>query len=128
MHNSYFLTSEQFTLIGHITKSGTGITIQGDYFDLQGLYQTIHEIAGNLQEGTFANNQLMGSAYEIRKANQGSRDVADVTPFNDEPTILYKGTNLILINFLPTLKTLRHYMAYVPTNKSHHASIYALYK
>lgn len=113
-------------LLGSITKNGTGLSIKGDYFDLDNLYDTIHDIAKYIPEESFIHGQLMWFAYEIRKANQGSRDIEDVTPFNDEPQITYKSTKLVLISFLPTLKSMREIMAFRVTNEAHHANVYSL--
>lgn len=113
-------------LLGNITQNGTGIIIKGDYFDLDNLYDTIHDLAKPWPEESFIHGQLMWFAYEIRKANQGSRELENVTPFNDEPQITYKSTKLVLISFLPTLKSMRDIMAFRVTSEAHHAAVYSL--
>lgn len=113
-------------LIGHLTPNAAGLTIKGDYLDLDALYETIHDVSNGLVESSFASNQLMELAYEIRKAKDGRRDIEDVTPYENEPRITYKATKVILIDFLPTLSTLRNCMAYKTSNEKHQASVYAL--
>ena len=64
-------------LPGYPTKNGTGISIFGDYGDLNSLYSTVHEIANSLDEYNErlkAQHQLlMNFAYEIRKASSCKR-------------------------------------------------------
>lgn len=59
------------------THNGTGVSIYGDYGDLKNLYDTVHEIAGSLDEyNTYQKGQhklLMNFAYGIRKSMSGSR-------------------------------------------------------
>lgn len=59
------------------TKNGTGVSIFGDYGDLQMLYQTIHHFSETLDENRNPQKAqhllLMNFAYEVRKAFSGKR-------------------------------------------------------
>lgn len=115
-------------LIGKLTKEGTGIIIQGDYYDLESLHTTLYALSEPFHDGSFEMVQLMSLAFEIRKANQGSRETAEVTPSKNEMKIVYKCTSLILIDFLPTLSVITQLMAKRNKiiNECHFADIYSL--
>lgn len=115
-------------LIGKLTKEGTGIIIQGDYYDLESLRTTLYALAEPFRESSFEMVQLMALAFEIRKANQGCRETEDVTPSKDETKIVYKCTSLILIDFLTTLSVIGQLLTKRNkiTNECHLADIYSL--
>lgn len=62
-------------LIGTPTPRGTGILIEGDYYDLQALHRTIHRVAELLDkpESQPQYEWLLDLAYEVRHAMQGDR-------------------------------------------------------
>lgn len=112
-------------LLGRITPNGTGITILGDYHDLDSLYQTIHELSNGLQDDTGIYGLLMGLAYEIRHTKQNDREFENFEIGHDEK-FRYKSTNLFLATFLPTLSLLRHRCSVINTSEAIQADIYAL--
>jgi len=57
-----------------ITKRSFGITLFGDFNDLDKLYKVIHHCADCYQEGSGAKGHLQFIAYEIRHAKLGKRE------------------------------------------------------
>lgn len=117
-------------LQGYPTKNGTGISIFGDYGDLNGLYSTIHEIANSLDENNVrlkAQNQLlMNLAYEIRKAYSGQR-LKDTLIFSgDDKEMQYYGFQCVWTDILIFISVLRHNAGYVQTDKFQQANLYML--
>jgi hypothetical protein len=117
-------------LQGYPTKNGTGISIFGDFADLDCLYETVHEIAESLDENDI---QLKGQwqlllnfAYDIRKAYSGER-LTDKVKFNgDDHEIPYFGFQCVWTDILIFISTLRQNAGYLPTNKKNQANLYRL--
>ncbi|MUP39729.1 DUF6904 family protein [Labilibaculum euxinus] len=117
-------------LQGYPTKNGTGISIFGDYGDLNSLYSTVHEIANSLDEYNErlkAQHQLlMNFAYEIRKAYSGQR-LTDKLIFNgDDKEMHYYGFQCVWTDILIFISALRHNAGYVQTDKLQQANMYML--
>jgi len=117
-------------LQGYPTKNGTGISIFGDYGDLNSLYATVHEIANSLDEydiRTKAQYQLlMNFAYEIRKAYSGQRLTDKLMFDEDDKEMLYYGFNCVWTDILIFISALRHNAGYVQTDKLQQANLYML--
>lgn len=117
-------------LQGYPTKGGTGISIFGDYGDLNSLYSMVHEIANSLDESNIrlkAQSQLlMNFAYEIRKAYSGQR-LTDILTFSgDDKEMHYYGFHCVWTDMLIFISTLRHNAGYVQTDKLFQANLYML--
>lgn len=112
------------------TKNGTGISIFGDYGDLNGLYETVHHIANSLDEfNKFQKGQfklLMNFAYEIRKAYSGQRLKEKFTYPNVDEIVDYYGFQLVWTDVLIFINVLRHNSGYIQTDKLHQANLYLL--
>jgi len=117
-------------LQGYPTKNGTGISIFGDYGDLDCLYETVHEIAEPLDENDIRLKGqwqiLMNFAYEIRKAYSGQRLTDKVTFSGDDHELLYLGFHCVWTDILIFISTLRHNAGYIQTNKKQQANLYML--
>nr|WP_319511382.1 hypothetical protein [uncultured Draconibacterium sp.] len=117
-------------LQGYPTKSGTGISIFGDYGDLYSLYSTVHEIANSLDEYNErlkAQNQLlMNFAYEIRKAYSGNRLTDKLIFEGDDKEMYYYGFHCVWTDILIFIATLRYNAGYIQTEKLHQANLYML--
>lgn len=115
---------------GYPTKNGTGISIFGDYGDLNSLYSTVHEIANSLDENNDrlkAQSQLlMNFAYEIRKAYSGQRLTDKLTFSGDDKEMFYYGFQCVWTDILIFIFTLRHNAGYVQTDKLQQANLYML--
>jgi hypothetical protein len=112
------------------TKNGTGLSIFGDYGDLNSLYYTVHQIASTLDENnvqTKGQHQLlMNFAYEIRKAYSGDR-LTDKVKFNgDDHELHYFGFNSVWTDMLIFISSIRHNAGYTQTDKLHQANMYML--
>jgi len=111
------------------TESGTGISIYGDYADLDSLYETVHHIEDSLDEdNAYQRDQhmlLMNFAYEIRHAYQGTRLVKEMR-FDDDYTHHYYGFQLVWTDLLIFTNALRNNAAYIQTDKLNQANLYLL--
>jgi hypothetical protein len=113
-------------IISKPTPHGAGITIYGDYNDLQGLHETIHEIckeSGPL-EGKI-NEFVLGLAYDIRHAYQGDRERLVVNDDEGEGAE-YFGESVLWPYFLVQVSLLRWATAFMPTTKTIQANLYRL--
>ncbi len=110
------------------TKSGTGISIYGDFENLTILYSVIQNIADSLDEdhelqsGQF--KLLMNFAYEIRKAKDAHRLKEKIQIEND--TITYYGTQFIWPDILIFSNVLRQNAGYLSLNKLKQSFVYLL--
>ncbi len=70
------------------TPNNVGVTIQGDFFDFDQLYDALHEIVGEEEEYPLysaARLRILALCYDLRHANMGHRGVTFVfNGFNDE--------------------------------------------
>jgi hypothetical protein len=112
------------------TKSGTGVSIFGDYADLKALYVTVHHFAETLTEKDKVQDAqskiLMNFAYEIRKAYSGDR-LTEKLQFNGESeTYSYYGFQVVWTDMLIYISTLRRSAGYSQSDKMHQASMYLL--
>jgi len=113
-------------LQGYPTKNGTGISIFGDYGDLNSLYSTIHEIADSLGESNAQSLLLMNFAYEIRKAFSGQRLTDKLMFSGDNKEMHYYGFQCVWTDILIFISVLRHNAGYVQTGKLQQANLYML--
>ena len=62
-------------LLGSPTKNGTGVLLEGDFYDLSQLYISVHRLAEyyDTQRDQAALGLLHAFAYEVRKARDGAR-------------------------------------------------------
>src|SRR5262245_24123867 len=104
------------------TKFGAGITLYGDFFDLDSLHRTVHKVAaeGYLEEriGDF----ITALAYDIRKAKDKSREEREFGLDDDKVT--YRGVSVLWPVFLPQLALLRHYAGYRNTDHRDQGCLY----
>jgi len=117
-------------LQAHPTKNGTGVSIFGDYGDLNSLYETVHYVADALYEYNKEQNGqhqlLMNFAYEIRKAYSGQRLTDEIQFDNNDQKINYYGFNIVWTDIILFINTLRYNNDFAQTNKLHQANIYML--
>ena len=112
------------------TKNGTGISIFGDYGDLQMLYQTIHHFSETLDENR--NHQkaqhelLMNFAYEVRKAVGGQRLVDKFSYSGDNIEHNFYGFQLVWTDIIIFINSLRWNAGYARSEKLHQAALYLL--
>ncbi len=112
-------------LMAEPTKNGTGITIMGDKFDLDELYETIHFLENGSCFSGIQGEYLLAFAYEVRKARDNYRK--DYKLRVDGETILtYQGFNMIWTEILFTVSQLRHSASFQPTLSNHQAVLYQL--
>nr|WP_199079841.1 hypothetical protein [Pedobacter sp. ASV19] len=111
------------------TKSGTGVSIFGDYADLSSLYDTVHHIADALdEENKYQRGQhmlLMNFAYEIRHAYQGTRLIQRMS-FDDEQSFNYYGFQLVWTDVLIFVSVLRENAGFLSTGRLNQANLYLL--
>lgn len=112
------------------TKSGTGISIFGDYGDLHILYDTIHHFANTLDDNKnpqkAQHKLLMNFAYEVRKAYSGQRLIEKLTYDSDNIENTFYGFQLVWTDILIFISVLRHNAGYAQSDKLHQANLYLL--
>lgn len=112
------------------TKSGTGISIFGDYGDLSSLYSTIHEVAAPLDDNNSIQKAqaklLMNFAYEVRKAYSGQRLTDKLTYSGDDKELSYYGFQLAWTDILIFISAIRYCAGHVHTDKLQQANLYML--
>ena len=60
------------------TPNYTGVTIDGDFYDFEAIYDSLHEIVGDeweREEYVGARLRVLGVCYDIRHALMGHREV-----------------------------------------------------
>jgi hypothetical protein len=107
------------------TKYGAGITVYGDFLDLDTLHHIIHKIAHEGFVDERAGNFILGLAYDIRKAKEKKREVKKLGIPSQE-TANYKGVSVLWTEFLVQVALLRQYAAYRDTDHRDQAFLYLL--
>ncbi len=87
------------------TPNNTGVAIYGDYNDLEGLYEALHDIVGEEGEHLHyggARLRILGVCYDLRHALMGDRDYEFVENGMDEDkrrkmSVLAPDRNLYLV-------------------------------
>jgi hypothetical protein len=100
------------------TKRGAGITLSGDFNDLDSLYETVHFLAETAPYD--AQDFLLSLAYEVRHALQGNRKVEKSNGNT------YFGVDIVWPIFLSQLALLRRNAAYLPTTRTHQANLFRM--
>src|ERR1035437_8908432 len=112
------------------SKNSEGITIYGDYCDLNTLYNVIHEIAEPLDETDLTQKGqhllLLNFAYEIRKAFSGNRLIKKVKLDGNENQNTYYGSQFAWTDILIFIATLRFNSQPSKINKLQQAQLYML--
>jgi hypothetical protein len=113
-------------ILAKSTPHGAGITLYGDYKDLQNLHETIHKICkeGGPLTGQM-NEFVLGLAYDIRHAYQGDRDTF-VVDGGAEKKSEYYGESILWPIFLVQVSLLRWAAAFMPTTKEMQSNLYRL--
>lgn len=107
-------------LIGIPTKYGTGIELQGDFYDLNSLWNTIHYISSNLDD-TPESTLILSLAYDVRKARDNQRE--QVTK---ESNNTYYSVKIFWNTFIVIINLLRIRLEQLPKQHEHWANIYRL--
>lgn len=112
------------------TKNGTGVSIFGDYGDLNSLYTTVHQIANSLsEEHKYQKGQhqlLMNFAYEIRKAFSDQRLKDKIQFLGDDEELTHYGFQVVWTDILICISALRHNAGFSRSNKRDQANLYLL--
>jgi len=111
-------------LKGEPTKYGTGITIYGDFHDLESLYDTMTTVAGPPEEQTADGLLFMSMAYDLRKSWQGMRETFEEN--EGDWKITYKGFNMFWPDFLVLLKLIRQRVGWSGGDPNIQANVYQL--
>ncbi|MBS1781047.1 MAG: hypothetical protein JST70_17105 [Bacteroidetes bacterium] len=112
------------------TKNGTGVSIYGNYGELNSLYDTIHHVANSLDQHNGAQGAqfqlLMNFAYEVRKASSGQRLKETFTYDADNIQHVLYGFRLVWTDILIFISVLRHNAGYSQSDKLQQATLYLL--
>jgi hypothetical protein len=107
------------------TKFGTGITLYGDFLDLETVHRTIHKIASDGTAEERMANFMLALAYDIRKAKENRRETRKLGVTKEE-SAKYKGVAVLWPFFLVQVALLRHHAGYRDTNQRDQACLYLL--
>ncbi|PJE46013.1 MAG: hypothetical protein CUR34_11495 [Sediminibacterium sp.] len=113
------------------TKNGTGISIFGNFAELNFLYDTIHHFAETLDETKnniqkAQSNLLMNFAYEVRKASYGNRLTDKFTYSGDNTEHTLYGFQLVWTDVLIFINVLRFNAGFNQSDKLQQAILYNL--
>jgi hypothetical protein len=107
------------------TKYAAGIIIWGDYWDLQSLYETIHELVEGSTFNKGIKETVLGLAYDIRHAYQ--RDREEETFGHDQyDKVTYRGAKILWPIILFQVNALRYFASFQPTTKEQQANLYRM--
>ena len=107
------------------TKYGAGIKLFGDYRDLQSLHKTVHYFCSKELMESGASEFVVGLAYDVRKAYEGSR-LTEKFGFDALDQVTYRGVEILWPIILPQVSMLRKAAAIAATSRNHQADLYAL--
>ncbi len=103
------------------TKRGYGVTLYGDYNDLESLHGTIHLICDEESYGVYWHKErALSIAYEIRKAHEGKRQRI----IDEEHGSTYYATNIDWPAALFYASFLRRTAGFCQTTKKDQANLY----
>ncbi len=112
-------------LLGSSTKYGAGFRLAGDHTDLCDLYETIHYfIPENSLIPPHHDEFVLGLAYDVRHAYQGDRDTQLIN--NPNGSSIYFAVDILWPICLVQVAMLRAIAAYLPTTRSHQATLYRI--
>lgn len=107
-------------LIGIPTKYGTCIELQGDFYELNSLWNTIHYISSNLDDIP-ESTLIVSLASDVRKAKDNQRE--EVTKENKNT---YYSVKIFWYIFIVIINLLRIRLEQLPKQHVHLANIYRL--
>ena len=108
-------------LRGECTPYGAGISLSGDYYDFQRLYETIHYLVG---EDSDLQEFVLALAYDVRKAKSGHREIL-MKGSDDEPSTYY-SVDILWPEFLAQVSILRNLAAFRNTYSAVQSDLYRL--
>jgi hypothetical protein len=107
------------------TKFGSGITLYGDFFDLEAVHYTIHKIATDGFAEERIGDFILALAYDVRKAKENHRELRKLG-LEKKDSVNYKGVAVLWPHFLVQVALLRHYAGYRDTDQRDQACLYLL--
>ena len=108
-------------LLVECTPYGAGISLSGDYYDFQRLYETIHYLVG---EDSDLQEFVLALAYDVRKAKSGHREIL-MKGSDDEPSTYY-SVDILWPEFLAQVSILRNLAAFRNTYSAVQSDLYRL--
>lgn len=116
-------------IITKVTKNAVGMTLFGDRFDLNFLYDVIHALSTPLKDERRQFDMLMNFASDVRQASRGGHETQLFnTPEFDhaDKKTEYYAVNIHLPLFLVYTGMLRQCASYMPTTREHQGMLYLL--
>jgi hypothetical protein len=107
------------------TKYAAGITLWGDYNDLNSLHETIHHLVEGTPFDDEIKDLILGLAYDVRHAYQRDRE-EKVFGIDEYDKVVYRGEKILWPIILFQVNALRYFAAFQPTTKEHQANLYRL--
>lgn len=108
------------------TPKGAGVTLYGDFWDLNALHETIHALSGDDAPFTpHVQETVLALAYEVRHCYQGDREQLEFEYLGGKK-VTYYGVKLTWPLLLWQVSALRWAAAFIPTTKSIQANLYMI--
>lgn len=112
-------------LFGEPTKKGAGLTLWGDYNDLNNLYETISKISDAvILEGSLS-DFVLGLCYDIRHAYQNMRESKEFG-IDELDNVKYYGVKILWPYFLIQIGLIRRASGYTTTTNEDQSNLYRL--
>jgi hypothetical protein len=112
-------------LFGKSTKKGAGITLWGDYHDLNNLYDTISKISDSIVLKGSMSDFVLGLCYDIRHAYQNMRESKGFG--NDELSkVKYYGVEILWPYFIFQVGLVRWGAGFTTTDSEQQSNLYRL--
>ena len=116
----------QDMIISKPTRYGGGLTIWGDYFDLNSLYTTIHKLCDSPPlDDKFGEKLVLALAYDLRHAFQGNRLIR-VFGDDKDSKIRCFGVSILWPIYLVQVGLLRWASAFQSTTKLEQSNLFML--
>jgi len=107
------------------TKYAAGITLWGDYRDLESLHETIHGLVEGAPSDDNIKDTVLGLAYDVRHAHQRDRE-EETFGHNEYDRVTYRGVKILWPVVLFQTNALRYFAAFQPTTKEQQSNLYRL--
>lgn len=112
-------------LFGTPTNKKSGITLWGDYKDLDNLYDTVGYLSEtNILKGSLS-DFVLGLCYDIRHAYQGSREI-EIYGHDEIDKAKYYGVKILWPYFIIQVGLIRWAAGFTPTNNEQQSNLYRL--
>ena len=112
-------------LFGKPTKKGAGLTLWGDYHDLNNLYDTLSKISDSIVLKGSMSDFVLGLCYDIRHAYQDMRESKEFG-IDELGKVKYYGVEILWPYFIIQVWLIRWAAGYTISNNEQQSNLYRL--